>query len=265
MFRNLLILLFISTLFLTLAFESLSAQETIYLTNGEWPPYYGESLPGYGFDSQIVSEAFDLVGVKVIYHFFPWARALRNAAANELYAGGVGWGSGPEYEKDFYISDPTSAYHMVFFHRKDRDFQWDSDYTALEGMCIGLTLDYTYPDALMDKVEEGSVKAEWEPQDIRNFRKLYAGRIDLYPDDLLVGMTVMKRIFSPEEMARLTYSSSEINKEALHLVLTRRDKENRELILLFNEGLRRLKESGRYDQIIDTHLKGLSTAPISVE
>ena len=51
------------------------AEETIRITNGEWPPYMSKKLKHYGLASRITTEAFASQGVKVEYGFFPWARS----------------------------------------------------------------------------------------------------------------------------------------------------------------------------------------------
>ena len=55
--------------------SSLFAKETIRLTNGEWLPYMSANLKYNGVASRIVTEAFALEGIEVVYSFFPWKRA----------------------------------------------------------------------------------------------------------------------------------------------------------------------------------------------
>ena len=77
--------------FLSLIFSSsLSANETIRIANGEWPPYLSKELKHYGVASRIVAEAFALEGVKVKYGFFPWGRAYAVVQRGE-WDGSVIW------------------------------------------------------------------------------------------------------------------------------------------------------------------------------
>lgn len=224
-----------------------TAEETVYLTNGEWPPYYGEKLPHYGSDSHIVTQAFALAGVKVIYNFYPWARALYMSQLGKS-DGGVGWGNGAGYQKDHYISEVTSTYSMVFFHRKDYSFDWKT-YNDLKGLRVGLTIAYDYPEQLKTMEAQGEIKAERVPQDEQNFRKLLAGRIDIFPNDVLVGASQMKQIFTPEQTAQITSHSIALKTGTLHLILSKKKERNARLIKLFDEGLKRLKQNGTYDAI----------------
>lgn len=64
---------------LVLLLGSAQAAEQVRLTNGEWPPYLGETLPYHGVASRIVAEAFALQGIEVQWEFHPWARSLKMA------------------------------------------------------------------------------------------------------------------------------------------------------------------------------------------
>ncbi|MGF1740565.1 transporter substrate-binding domain-containing protein [Vibrio profundum] len=223
--------------------------ETIRLTSGEWAPYYGAKLPYQGFDSHIVQAAFATQGINVHYQFYPWVRALHIAKHDSSFRGGVGWGSTKEYRQDFLISQPTSSYEMVFFHRADMPFEWKS-YASLQGLKLGLTLGYTYPEELIQYIEDEKIDVEWSSQDELNFKKLARGRIDLYPDDKLVGLSVINRIFKPQAVEQLTFNTKAINTDKLHLVLAKSNPDNSRLLTLFNQGLNEIKKNGTYDKIM---------------
>jgi polar amino acid transport system substrate-binding protein len=234
--------------------QKIAAEETVYLSNGEWPPYYGANLPHYGFDSHIVSEAFALVGLKVVYKFYPWGRALYMSQTGEC-DGGVGWGDSEEYRKDHYISETTSSYSFVFFHRKDYPFEWKT-YGNLKGLRVGLTIAYDYPEELKIMETEGEIKVERVPRDEQNFRKLLAKRIDIFPNDITAGMSQMKQIFTPEETAEIVWHHTALKAGTLHLVLSKKKERNARLIKLFDEGLKRLKENGTYDAVLQAAQRG---------
>lgn len=91
----------IKQMLIVLFFLSISlnvyAQESIRLTNGEWPPYLSKDLKHYGVASRIVTEAFDLEGIKVEYGFFPWERALELAKHGD-WDGSLVWFHTPKRE-----------------------------------------------------------------------------------------------------------------------------------------------------------------------
>ncbi len=231
-----------------------AGETTLYLTSGEWPPYYGEKLPHYGSDSHIVTQAFAIAGVKVVYKFYPWARALYMSQTGKC-DGGVGWGDGDEYRKDHYVSETTSMYSLVFFHRKDYPFDWKT-FNDIKNLRVGLTIAYDYPEQLKTMETEGKIKAEWVSRDELNFRKLFAGRIDIFPNDALVGISQMKQIFTPEQTAQITYHNTALKKGTLHLILSKKKERNARLIKLFDEGLQGLKRNGTYDAILQAAQRG---------
>lgn len=88
------------------------------------------------------------------------------------------------------------------------------------------------------------------PRDEQNFRMLLAGRIDVFPVTREVGYYILKTRFTPEEAAAVTHHPVPIYRTGFYLVLSRANVGNRQKMQKFNAGLRRLKASGRYDQIL---------------
>ncbi len=232
----------------------LQAEDTVILSNGEWPPYYGEKLPHYGFDSHIVSEAFALVGIKTEYRFFPWVRALHMSKEGD-YDGGVGWGKSAEFEEYHYISDATSEYEYVFFYHRNTPFNWET-LNDIRGLKVGLTRGYDYPPGIRQMVDKGEFRADWVSRDELNFRKLLAGRIDIFPNARLAGLLQIQQIFGSEEREQIMYHRRAIEKKTLHLILGRKIRKNEERMHLFNKGLKMLKENGFYDKIVQAAMRG---------
>jgi polar amino acid transport system substrate-binding protein len=226
-----------------------SSTAVVRLATGEWEPYDGENLPHYGCDSWVVSEAFGLVGVKVEYGFFPWARGLRLAETGE-WDGTLEWDDTPEMREKFFISaDFLSDQEWVFFYRADRPFVWKS-LNDLESKVIGLTSGYAYSDAFADLKKKGTVRFDEASTDEANFKKLLAGRIDVFPIERSVGERVMKKIFSADEKAQIAAHPTPFDEFRPYLLLSKAVPENEQRIELFNKGFALLKENGRYEEII---------------
>ena len=102
---------------LVLLLGSAQAAEQVRLTNGEWPPYLGETLPHHGVASRIVAEAFALQGIDVQWEFHPWARSLKMAEQG-VRDGSAVWFHSPERERHFHISEPVVESGYYLFHRK---------------------------------------------------------------------------------------------------------------------------------------------------
>ncbi len=62
--------------------------------------------------------------------------------------------------------------------------------------------------------------------------------------------------FSKEDAARFEHHPKHFRSNNMHLVISKANPDNERFVELFNKGLKRLKESGRYDEIIADGLAG---------
>jgi polar amino acid transport system substrate-binding protein len=235
------------------------AKKTVRLTNGEWQPFMSEEVPHYGFASHIVTEAFANVGIEVEYGFFPWARAYK-LSKDGTWDGGAVWWDTEERREFHYFSEAVAPATTVLFHLKDKDFDWKT-YEDLGNVRIGATLEYSYGTAFDEAEAAGTIKTNRAPKDETNLKKLLKGRVDVFPGELMVTYAQIRDTFSEEEAARFTHHELPINDQPLHLMLSKKVEGNEDLRNLFNEGLRQLKESGRYDQIIADAVAGKYAKP----
>ncbi len=218
--------------------------ETITLSNGEWLPYLSQSLPHYGTVSRIVTEAFALEGISVKYVFRPWPRAYAEAQRG-LVAGSVVWSvgeAGTERAREFLSSDTVLESHSVFFHRKGFDFRWGSD-QDLAGLRIGGVAGYEYRFEGLP-----GIRIERAQTEELSLRKLVAGRVDVVPASLDVGLYILRTRFKPAEADAITVAPGRFYSTQYRLIMRRADAASSAYIVRFNRGLRKLKESGRYDE-----------------
>ncbi|WP_372998276.1 substrate-binding periplasmic protein [Marinobacter sp.] len=251
-------LLFALILPLVLAGHSASRAETIRITTGHWPPYLSEKRPDGGFLAQIIREAFALEDMSVEFSFFPWSRALALVRSGKYQASAV-WSCTSERKREFLYSAPILPYHYVFYHRKDMTFDWEA-LSDLRGMDVGLTQDYSYGKTLRGAIDSGHVNADVTTSDLANFRKLLLQRIDLFPMDPVVGEAMIAEQLGPDARAQLTFHPRPLRSALYHLPFSREDPEAGRLKRAFDRGLARLRESGRYQEIIENALKTHSSA-----
>ncbi|TBW57962.1 transporter substrate-binding domain-containing protein [Marinobacter halodurans] len=229
-----------ATLLVMLWSISLEA-ETVRLTNGDWPPYLSEKPP-YGFVSDIIRRAFAVEGIDVEWGFFPWSRSYI-LARDGHWDGTAAWSCSPERAASFYYSAPITPIRYVFFHRVDRDFDWHHA-DDLRGLRVGLTQDYFYGEVIEQARAQGWIDADTTTSDPVNFRKLLAGRIDLFPIDARAGLRILQQNFTPEEARQITYHPRVLHAAYLHLLLTRALPANRGRMAAFNDGLQHLRAEG---------------------
>lgn len=231
--------------------------ETIRITTGHWPPYLDEDRPGGGFVAQIIREAFANEDIEAEFTFFPWSRALALVKTRAYHSSAV-WSCTRERSRDFLYSAPILPYEYVFYHREKMAFDWDS-LSDLRGMAVGLTQDYSYGQTLSGAIDTGLVTADVTTSDLANFRKLLLGRVDLFPMDPVVGEAMISEQLGPEARARLEFHPRPLRSALYHLPFSREDPEAGRLRRAFDRGLAKLRESGRYQKIIEIALKAHSS------
>ena len=91
---------------------------------------------------------------------------------------------------------------------------------------------------------------------MQNFKKLFAGRIDIYPSGLVNGYSILKKELGPGKSHLLTYHLKPLSTTTGRLEFTRSRQDSGKLLQVFNHGLAKLKEEGLYDQFRVDLLKG---------
>ncbi|BDU51230.1 substrate-binding periplasmic protein [Haliovirga abyssi] len=232
-------------LLMALVLGVMSFGETIKLTNGEWAPFNGAKLKGYGFASDVVTKTFAKVGVDVEYKFFPWKRGYILAQRGN-YDGTVSWGKVGDRENYFYFSDePILSGETVFFYMKGNDFTWDK-LEDLKEKRIGGTLGYSYTKSFKNIGK----KLDLAHTDLQGFKKLFAGRVDIFILDLDVGLKLIRDNFTKEQQAKFRYNKKPMEKVSYYLLLSKKVSKSKELIKKYNKGFKMLKDSGEYDKMV---------------
>ncbi|MCP4106570.1 MAG: amino acid ABC transporter substrate-binding protein [Desulfobacteraceae bacterium] len=230
------------------------AEETIKLASGEWAPYQSEKLKYFGVASRIVTEAFKISGIQVKYGYFPWNRSL-NLAKKGKWDGTFLWFDTPERRKYFYISEPVVDIQYVFFHLKKFSFNWEN-VNDLKGINIGGTVGYNYEKKFQDAEKSKLITVNRIDSDEQNFKKLLAGRIQIFPNDLDAGLELIHKHFKPEDQKKITYHVKPTRAAPHHLLLSKKKKKNDKMIEFFNKGLKDLKESGKIDIYLSESRQG---------
>lgn len=231
-------------------------KEIIRLSTGDWPPYISKNLKHNGVVLHIIAEAFKMVDINVEYTWLPWKRALL-MAKNGQFDGSAVWGGGidPIREDNFYYSDLILKSEWVFFHLKSYPFDW-KEWDDLAGIPLGATLAYNYGDNFKRLEKEGKLDVQWVPSDEMNFRKLLAGRIKVFGIERDVGYSLLQYKFKPEEAALVTHHPQSDIPAYYHLIFSRKIKKNKQILHLFNKGLRRMRATGKENEFWSAFRRG---------
>ena len=143
----------------------------------------------------------------------------------------------------------------MFFHLKSTQFDW-STYEDLRKLRVGGSLGNDYGKEFNQAEAAGVINVDRAPTDEISLKKLLKGRIDVFPGGLRTTYLVVRDTFTAEETALFTHHPKPIFEEPMYLLLSKKVPGNEQMRDRFNEGLRMLKESGKYDQILAGGLAG---------
>jgi polar amino acid transport system substrate-binding protein len=226
-----------------------TADEIIHVTNDEWLPYQSSTLKHNGLFAHIVSEAFALVGVRVEHEFFPSARSLELVKYGDFDASTI-WSYSPERaEYADFSQEVLWQIEWVFFHLKSYSFNWNT-LADLKDIDIGATVGYSYSPEFIQAEKAGHLSVERVPTDVINWRKLLRRRIQIFPNGRVVGVRQLHKYFSLQERQQVTYHPKPLVVKKYYMLFSKKTGKSERLIKLFDEGLRALKKSGKYQQFI---------------
>lgn len=217
--------------------------ETLTLAVGEWAPYTSKADSGARVAQVIVAESLKLAGIEASFAYVPWKRAY-NKTLDGKYDATFPWYRTAERESVFVFPDtPLLRESYVFFHLKETPVQWES-WEDLKRLKIGVQAS----DFTETLLKEKGLKVETLTDNAANFKKLMAGRIDIYPTALLVGYHTVQSLFGPEKAARLTHHPKPLKSDEMYIMFSK--KAGPAMAERFARGFAILKASGRYDAIM---------------
>lgn len=225
------------------------AKPLVRLANGEWPPYLSETLPHFGFASDVVQKAFEAVGVEVEYEFFPWSRAFSYALQGRdedgrVLHGTLVWVYTPARAVSFLYSDVVIEDSEVLFYSRDNPLDW-SEMEDLRGKIIGGASGAAY--LLLDDAEAAGILTIERSGGYESlFVRLLHGRVDAVPMVTQVGRFYVERVLNEEERKLIAWHPKVIQHRQYHLILSKNVDESKALMPLFNKGLAAIRKDGTY-------------------
>ncbi|MDY0164112.1 substrate-binding periplasmic protein [Desulfobotulus sp.] len=240
---------FIKILFVLMAsvsFTLTASGETLKGASLNWEPYIGTEMPREGYVAEVVREALSAEGYNLEIQYMPWARvvAMSKAGQFDLYF--------PEYyaeelKQDFFVSDPFPGGPLVFFQKKGANIT----YTKLQDLrsyTIGVVRGYVNTPEF-DSADY--LKKEEVTEDLHNFLKLQAGRVDLVVADKYVGLHLL-RSQTTDRSHEVEIIEPPLIVHDLFVCFPKNTKDAEKRMQAFNKGLKQLKDSGRLQKIMES-------------
>ena len=238
-------------LLLCLLLSTFAQSKQLKISIGEYPPFASQEAQQQGIVPQVIRAAFETQGHTVQFEFMPWGRSFASSLKGN-YDAAAFWFCAPERQKDFYCSDPLhyEAIHF-YFHKRKPLHDWQS-LLELSNFNIGATTGYSYSEEFWQLAQRGVLNVDTVTTDLQNFKKLLKDRIDLFPMATIPAKHLLKEHFSAQEIEQIDFHPKPLMIESSHLLFLKQSKESKQLLETFNLGLTAIRESGKYQTILNS-------------
>jgi polar amino acid transport system substrate-binding protein len=171
------------------------------------------------------------------------------------HEGSTAWAKTEQRKKDFIFSKKQIFLDKtVFIHLKNLKFNWRGNIVELQKFKLGTSLGYAYSTELENAFKNNLLKPDIGIDDLKSLRKLMLKRIDIFICGKDAALTLVRKYFSKKELQQFTkYIITPYKEIPIHLLLNKNQTKLKEE---FDIGFKKLKESGRYQELITQIKKG---------
>jgi polar amino acid transport system substrate-binding protein len=211
-----------SFVFITgLGVETFAEERVVRVAGDPYPPWTegeaGSKATG-GVAVEIVQQLFDRLGMKTLTVVYPFERGMQRIKDGSE---DVILMVSKTQEREAFISftPPIRNSRWVFFHLKEKDFQW-TQWEDLKPYRIGYVTGNNVGKEFPAAAEKYNYYIEEVKADIFNARKLLLGRIDI----ALTDVEVMQRIIelNPEFQNKLDWNEKPVFESFYHLGISKK-------------------------------------------
>jgi ABC-type amino acid transport substrate-binding protein len=239
-----------------LTFSANAAEKKVTIATLNWEPYVGQKLKNLGFTSDIIQKAFEKKGYTVEFKFYPWARGIKmteDGRCDGIYPAYFN----KEREKKFIYSTSFGSGAVGFYKRKDKPIAFSANpikkpveaLKALKQYRIGLVRGY----ANTKEIDEADyLIKDVATSDETNLKKLFKKRLDLVFIDKYVARYIMHQKY-PHFIDELEFMTPPLDEKQLYICFSRKVKGLETAIEAFNQGIKEIKASGEFEQIMESH------------
>jgi len=233
----------------TIACTAPTMADTVKLVTGnDYKPFTDESLPEGGLFTDIVRTAYEEAGHNVSIEFMPWKRGAALVEKGKKTAT-FPYVDTPERKERFLFSDPVYVVEERPFVTADNAGSVNS-YDDMAGMKDCIPLGWSSGSEKLQELEENGTVERNSPRNMTScFKMLKAGRVDFVPIEVPNGYAQASTVFGSRD--EVNAETLLLGKTTLYLMFPKGDMDAAKI---FNEALASLRDSGKYQKIIDKHL-----------
>lgn len=208
-----------------------------------WPPY--ADAAGRGLSTDIVLAAFAAVGVEVTIEVKPYSRVMRDLKAGLVDGGYNITRMTANQERFIFGEEPLTTATVSFYYRPGAVKAYWSATDVPTGTRIATIIDYDYGDHFESQRERfREYKVMRQSQIIH---MLLAGRVDVAVMYDRVAAYTLNTLGLPQETL---VRGETIHPSDVYVAFSRHNPRAQEYAALLDEGLRKIRQNGVYDQIL---------------
>lgn len=245
--RNIVVFLIVTLLYSAPCF----AGKRFTFVTVDFPPFYGNELPDYGWVSEVAKAALEARGYdEVEVRFIPWIKALDDTKRG-YYDALLGAYYTRERAEKYYFSAPIGQVRTGFFKRKDVDISF-TELTDLKDYKIGVVKGY----ATSKKFDMADYLTKIEIDNLDNgLKMLYNGEIHLMADSRSVGKFRLK--FLEREIKGISkeieFIKPVLAMNKIYVAISKKATDATQKLIDFNQGLRKIYFNGSFRKIKRKH------------
>lgn len=238
----------LASLLVLLSLNHGARAEPIRLAIDDWCPYICSATgPKRGILVDVVEEAFASQGKQVQFVWLPFAREIIAVRKNQVH-GMVGLIK-PAAPDLVYPDEPVISTQFCFFTHPSSNWSFEGFGEKHPEVMVGIV----HGEKIDDRFEQSFTDLIQLPGDkdvtVRLIQMLQEQRFDTFiQDQLNVRYTLAKGGLPPLRQAGCVEKKNE------YVPFSPHNPQARELARLFSLGMRKLKQSGRFEQIVSSYL-----------
>ncbi|WP_421866107.1 substrate-binding periplasmic protein [Motiliproteus sp.] len=209
----------------------------------EFAPYVDSQLDGSGWAWEVLEAAFEGSGYQPKLQILPWPRAVRmveEGALDGLYIAN----RTVERERWALFSDVVGDEVAVFWRHRNNPLSY-RDFNDARGLKLGALRDSVQLQTLQGQGFDALALNDFE----QGFQLLIRRRIDLMLADRYVIGHLLQADGQPLQPQVVPLYPA-VAARSFHLAVSRKRIDSRPVIEAFNQGLERVRNDGRYRQIL---------------
>lgn len=225
-----------------------SHAERINIVTLYWSPYAGENLKDNGFHAVIIKEAFKKVKIKINLKFYPWKRAYNTALLGKAFLMSASDTKGRR--KIFYYSNAYDNAASYLIGLKEKNYKYNGKIESLQYKKIGVLRGHYLVNFFKNS---GITKVEKVNSDVENIKLLFSERIDFIAMSKLPALYIIKNNLEIQkygDLKEVVFYNPPLRSNPVHLIGKKDMPKSKETILLFNQGLRKIKSDGTFNKIM---------------